>query len=226
MNEKAGAALNEGLNFGARRATVVEKSEMAERSSDGFRPLGGVLNAEARRLKLDSSLREASAVVLWPEVVGEQIAAATEAERVVDGVLHVVARSHTWAFELTFHRDQILKGLNARLGRNTITEIRFRPGILRTPGALPAPPEPVPAPEELAALSLDAPETVSIEEEAARAGDPELQAVVRRLLTNERKREKWRRAQGYRECCGCGALYADGGELCPACRSEARRSGG
>ena len=51
---------------------------MAERSNEGFRPLGNMLDAEARRLKLDGSLREASAVTLWPEVVGEQIAAATE----------------------------------------------------------------------------------------------------------------------------------------------------
>lgn len=196
---------------------------MADRSSEGFKPLGGVLSAEARRLKLDGSLREASAVVLWPAVVGEQIAAATEAERVRDGVLYVVARSHTWAFELTFHRDQILKGLNARLGRNTIKEIRFRPGIIRTPGAPPAPPEPVPNPEELAAISLDAAELSSVEEEAARAADPEMQAVVRRLLTNECKRAKWRRAQGYRECAACGALYADGGAVCPACRTEERR---
>src|SRR5207302_8947113 len=128
MNEKSEPARNEGLNFGAAGGSVVEKREMADRSSEGFKPLGGVLNAEARRLKLDGSLREASAVVLWAEVVGEQIAAATEAERVRDGVLYVVARSHTWAFELTFHRDPIMKGLNARLGRNTIKEIRFRPG--------------------------------------------------------------------------------------------------
>src|SRR5438309_3727497 len=175
---------------------------MAERSNEGFRPLGNMLDAEARRLKLDGSLREASAVTLWPEVVGEQIAAATEAERVRDGVLYVVARSHTWAFELTFHRDPIMKGLNARLGRNTIKEIRFRPGILRTPGAPPAPPEPVPNPEELAAITLDAAEALSVEEEAARVADPEMQAVVRRLLTNECKREKWRRARGYRECSG------------------------
>jgi hypothetical protein len=196
---------------------------MADRSSEGFKPLGRVLNAEARRLKLDGSLREASAVVLWPEVVGEQIAAATEAERVRDGVLYVVARSHTWAFELTFHRDQILNGLNARLGRGTIKEIRFRPGIIHTPGAPPASPEPVATPEELAAIVLDAAELLAVEQEAERAADPEMQMVVRRLLTNERKREKWQRAQGYHECLGCGALYADGGALCPACRSEARR---
>src|SRR6266568_2687922 len=161
---------------------------MAERSNEGFRPLGNMLNAEARRLKLDGSLREASAVTLWPEVVGEQIAAATEAERVRDGVLYVVARSHTWAFELTFHREQILKGLNARLGRNSVKEIRFRPGVVRAPGAPPAPPEPAPTREELAVIALDAADTQSVEREAAMVADPEMQAVVRRLLTNERKR--------------------------------------
>jgi hypothetical protein len=196
---------------------------MAERSGEGFRPLGNMLNAEARRLKLDGSLREASAVTLWPEIVGEQIAAATEAERVRDGVLYVIARNHTWAFELTFHREQILKGLNALLGRKAITEIRFRPGAVQAPGAPPAPPEPVPTVVELAAVVLEPMEVERVEREAARVADPEMRAVVRRLLTNEQKRAAWRRAQGYRECARCGALHAGPGAVCPACLSEARR---
>ncbi len=196
---------------------------MAERSNERFRPLGGVLNAEARRLKLDSSLREASAVSLWPEVVGEQIAAASEAERVRDGVLYVVARNHTWAFELTFHREQILKGLNARLGAKAINEIRFRPGVIHRPGAPAAPPEPVPTAAELEAITLDPAEIEHVEREAVLLTDPEMQAVVRRLLTNEQKRAAWRRARGYRECLGCGALHAGAADLCPACISEARR---
>ena len=62
-----------------------------------------------------------------------------------------------------------------------------------------------------------------MEREAALVADPEMQTVVRRLLTNERKREQWRRARGYHECIHCGALYAEESSLCPACRSEARR---
>src|SRR5260370_13642841 len=127
---------------------------MAERSGEGFKRLGNMLNAEARRLKLDGALREESAVTLWPEVVGEQIAAATEAERVREGVLYVIARNHTWAFELTFHREQILKGLNARLGRKAITEIRFRPGVVHRPGSPPPPSEPVPASPDLAQTAM------------------------------------------------------------------------
>ena len=196
---------------------------MAERSNEGFRPLGNMLNAEARRLKLDGSLREASAVTLWPEVVGEQIAAATEAERVRDGVLYVTARNHTWAFELTFHREQILKGLNARLGRKAIKEIRFRPGVIHSPGTPPQPPEPVPTQAELAAVALDAAEVEAVERETALVADPDIQAVVRRLLTSERKRAAWRRARGYHECLGCGALHSGASDLCPACLSEARR---
>src|SRR5207244_884486 len=96
---------------------------MADRS-DAFRPLGTILGSEARRLKLDGPIGEASALMLWPQVVGEQIAAATEPERVRDGVLYVIARNHTWAFELTFHREKILHGLNQRLGRHALKEIR------------------------------------------------------------------------------------------------------
>jgi hypothetical protein len=195
---------------------------MPERSNEGFRPLDGVLNAEARRLKLDGSLREASAVTLWPEVVGEQIAAATQPERVNDGVLYVIARSHVWAFELNFHREQILNGLNARLGRGAIKEIRFRPGIIHTPGAPAPPPEPVPSDAELATITLEPADVEAVEREAARLDDPEMQAVVRRLLLNERKRVAWQRRHGLRACAGCGAMHSGGGELCPACRREAQ----
>jgi hypothetical protein len=192
--------------------------------NDGFRPLGRLMDAEARRLKLDGAMGEASAVTLWPQVVGEQIAAATEAERVQDGVLYVIARSHTWAFELTFHRAQILKGLNAKLGRHGIKEIRFRTGVVQTPGVPPRPPEPVPMEAELAAIELEPAEIEAVEQEVAGVTDPEMQAVVRRVLTNERKRAVWGRRHGQRECARCGALHAGPGDTCPACLSEAWRS--
>ncbi len=195
---------------------------MANRSNEGFRPLGRVLDAEARRLKLDGSLREASAVTLWSLVVGEQIAAATEAERVRDGVLYVIARNNTWAFELNFHREQIRKGLNARLGKETVREIRVRPGVIHSPGAPPPPPEPVPTAAELEAMPVAAADAATIEREVGQLTDPEMQTVVRRLLVNERKRVAWQRRQGMRECGGCGAMYSSPGERCPGCRSEAR----
>jgi hypothetical protein len=196
---------------------------MPERSNERFRPLEHLLSAEARRLKLDGSLREASAVTLWPEVVGEQIAAVTQPERVSDGVLHVIARSHIWAFELNFHREQILKGLNARLGRGAIQEIRFRPGVIHTPGAPPPPPEPTPTEVELAGITLEPEEVDAVEAEAAGLVDPEIQAVVRRLLLNERKRVAWQRRHGLRACGGCGTMHSGVGDLCPACLREARR---
>lgn len=194
---------------------------MAERSRPGFRALGDVLGAEARRMKLDGAVGEAAAVLLWPEVVGEQIAAVTEPERVRDGVLYVIARTHTWAFELTFHRQQILKGLNARLGRNAIKEIRFRPGAIPAGAAAP-PPEPAPADADLAAVELTPAEVEAVEREAIQVADSDLQALVRRMLTNERKRAVWHREHGFRPCGACGALHAGPGASCPACRREAR----
>jgi hypothetical protein len=192
------------------------------RSNQGFGPLSRALTAEGRRLKLDRGVREAAALTLWPEVVGEQIAGATQAERVRDGVLYVIARNSTWAFELTFHREQIRKGLNARLGGETIQEIRFRSGTVRAPESPPPAPEPTPTAAELAAVALSAQEAEAIEREVERVADPELQGVVRRLLTNERRRVAWQREHGLRECAGCGTLHSTAGDRCPACRSEAR----
>jgi rubrerythrin len=81
----------------------------------------------------------------------------------------------------------------------------------------------VPTTVELAAIVLEPIDVERVEREAALIADPEMQTVVRRLLTNERKRAAWRRAQGYRECTRCGALHSEPDEVCPACRSEAGR---
>ena len=68
---------------------------------------------------------EREAVEKWKEVVGPQVAASTGAERVRDGILFVCCKSSMWSSELSFYKDDIVKRLNAAVGRNLITDIRF-----------------------------------------------------------------------------------------------------
>jgi predicted nucleic acid-binding Zn ribbon protein len=67
----------------------------------------------------------ASAADRWAEVVGPQVAAATEAESVTaDGVLWIRVSSSSWANEISLMAPRILARLNAnRTGR--IREIRY-----------------------------------------------------------------------------------------------------
>jgi predicted nucleic acid-binding Zn ribbon protein len=76
-----------------------------------------------------------SAVTLWPEVAGPKTAEHTYAIE-VDGVTLVVAAdSSAWLTQLKFLRPQLLKKLNARLGKGLVSDIRFVLGRGRRPGS-------------------------------------------------------------------------------------------
>jgi hypothetical protein len=75
----------------------------------------------------------ADLVALWPQVVGDAVAAnAWPARLSRDGTLHVNTSSSAWAFEL----GQLESEIRPRLGEHAPARLRFAPGPL---------PEPVPA---------------------------------------------------------------------------------
>jgi hypothetical protein len=68
-------------------------------------------------------------VRLWPEVVGETIAAnAWPARMNRNGVLQIYTSSATWAFELKHLAPQILSKLEQALTEECPSELRFSPG--------------------------------------------------------------------------------------------------
>jgi predicted nucleic acid-binding Zn ribbon protein len=183
--------------------------------------LSGALMEAIRRLQLEPVLREGRALTLWEEIVGEQVAEATRAEDVRDGALLVVVRSSTWAFELTFHKEKILRDLNRRLGRSTLRDIRFHVGSLEEP-AVALPLEPVPSSEILAQQPLSAETSAEIDAAVCDQPDPELRERIARSLATGHRRGQWLGEHGYRPCPQCGALHRGRAPECPACRCEAR----
>lgn len=188
----------------------------------GFTRLDGALAQTLERLNLEPVLREARALALWGEVVGSPVAEATRAENVRDGVLSVVTRSSTWAFELTFHKERILRSFATRLGRGVVRDIRFRVGSPDEPEP-PPPPEPVPTPASLAGTPLSEAATATIQAAAEGQTDPDLRARVAEALAAEERRAVWLRENGYRPCARCGALHPLPTPDCPACRRDARQ---
>jgi hypothetical protein len=176
-----------------------------------------------KRLHLDGRAREMQAMLVWAEVVGPQIAAVTEPDAVRDGILHIVARTSTWASELTFHKQSILKGINGRLGKGTLRDLRFRQGALSGTSGVEARPEPGPTAEELAGIPLTEEDTRAIALAAEAQPDPDMAAMVSRILAGERRRRHWLVQQGRRLCPRCGAQYDRDGAECPACRMERRQ---
>jgi hypothetical protein len=70
-------------------------------------------------------------VTVWPDAVGEAIAANAWPARIArDGTLHVATSSSAWAFELTQLAGSVREKLSERLGEAAPASIRFAAGRL------------------------------------------------------------------------------------------------
>jgi hypothetical protein len=140
---------------------------------DPLRPIGDEVRRELSRFGPSSGLGEV--VEVWPESVGEAIAANAWPARIArDRSLYVATSSSAWAFELTHLAGPILTRLTERLGDSAPASIRFAPGNLPERGATP-----------VETSTRTAPKVSEAErKEAARIAqgieDPDLRAAVAR----------------------------------------------
>ncbi len=88
--------------------------------------MGEAIKDLARHLGLEKNLEEYQAITSWQEVVGEQIAKVTQAQRMENGVLFVSVSTAPWRAELSMKRIEIMQKINAMLGKSVVKEIRFR----------------------------------------------------------------------------------------------------
>ncbi len=95
---------------------------MAGRS---YKPLGDVLPSVLSRLGLDQKFKEQTILTLWPEVVGEEIAARSEATRIHEGVLYVRAEPGAWMQELHFMERELLQRLRKKAPGVKLSRIHF-----------------------------------------------------------------------------------------------------
>jgi hypothetical protein len=185
-------------------------------------PLSKVLEDALRHMERGAGI-EARAVMLWPEIVGPQIAAATEARSAREGVLIVVVRDSAWATELGFRKTEILRAYDRRLARKAIREVRFRVDKIRSQAA-PATSTKTPPEEEVRRIRLSDAEIDAIHR-ASEGDDPELSQAIRRALTREAQLRAWSLQHGAKACPRCGAAYRTVHSLCPACRQDDATAG-
>jgi predicted nucleic acid-binding Zn ribbon protein len=63
---------------------------------------------------------------VWPQAVGEALAAQAHPSAERDGVVTVTCSSSVWAHELSLMAPQLAERLNAELGSEFVRELRFR----------------------------------------------------------------------------------------------------
>lgn len=156
-----------------------------------------------RRNGLKRSMRRAEAVLLWPRVVGADVARFSSARALRDGVLFVDVSDSETAMHLSLQRSRFLKVFHDTYRVNDVKEIRFQvgrvgessrasdDGTVQTPLV-----EADPGKREELARRLD---TLGLPSEV---GSVVQQAGERLLALTAR-----RRAEGWQACPTCGALH-------------------
>jgi len=93
-----------------------------------FARVGDILPTVLKSIGLDQRLREQEILAIWPEVVGEEVAARTQPFKIERGVLHVRVDHSTWMQELHFMEREILRKLKEKAPDIELVRIRFGSG--------------------------------------------------------------------------------------------------
>ena len=75
---------------------------------------------------ITKKMKQFSVITSWADIVGEQVARVTHAERIDNGILFVKTATAPWRNELTMRRMEILEKINVAAGSKIVKEIRFR----------------------------------------------------------------------------------------------------
>ncbi|MGC8862014.1 MAG: DciA family protein [Armatimonadota bacterium] len=143
---------------------------------------GSLVSSALGRLGAQEKVLEQQAVAKWPQVVGPQVAAASKAERVMQGVLFVACKSSTWASELSLHKDRIVKRINDSLGTTVVKDIRFSARGFRQAKETKSERE-----EKVEAVGLAQPDIEKAKQISRVCSSPELASLVERaVLTSKR----------------------------------------
>jgi len=87
--------------------------------------IGNVILETLSRMGFAERLQKQSAVMKWGEIVGDTIAAETEALRIDGNTLVVRVHQAAWRQQLIYLKEGLLEKLKTELGKDSIEDIRF-----------------------------------------------------------------------------------------------------
>ncbi len=99
------------------------ENETPRRESE--QDLGSTLARLVDYLGMGGRLHEQRAVEIWPEVVGDAIAAVTKAISIKNGILTIEVVNPSWRQELSYLAPDILSKVNRTLGNSLVKKLRF-----------------------------------------------------------------------------------------------------
>ena len=87
--------------------------------------VASVLSQLLEKHGVQKQVKRLSLLELWPEIVGEKLAAVTRVKGVDNEALLVEVRSSAWIMELSLMKDRFLERVNERLEEAPIERIVF-----------------------------------------------------------------------------------------------------
>tara|TARA_Y100000590_G_scaffold390187_1_gene465789 strand:+ start:706 stop:981 length:276 start_codon:yes stop_codon:yes gene_type:complete len=87
--------------------------------------LKDALKKSLREAGAEEIVEKATAINMWPKIVGKEINKVTEATHIDKGVLFVKTATPVWRNELMFKKKEIKDKINNKLSKTTIKDIRF-----------------------------------------------------------------------------------------------------
>lgn len=186
------------------------------RKSRPLTPVKVALQSTFSRLGLSQQLAQQRALAVWAEVVGPQIAAATQPIGVRDGVLFVATRSSAWAHELIYRKAGILERLRNELGPNTVSDIRFLPRGYRM--GVPVANADAPDVTEWGEVALQPRDWEVVAQILEPIEDPQLRQRLEQVVVHSQQIRRWQEAHGWKTCRRCGLPHMEAGSLCGNCR--------
>lgn len=177
------------------------------RRTGGSLEMGRLMGATLASARLGRGVERARALLLWPQAVGPELARMTRPRSQQGGTLYVEVRDSAVAHHLTMQRHHLLKSLNAAMGDQSVTELRFSVGHIKK------------APDAPRAAPLPPPDRAKAQKLVAEITNPELQGVALKAAEAMTRARRWREEQGWRPCPVCAEPSADAGpqQPCRAC---------
>jgi len=146
-------------------------------------------------------------LLLWDQVIGNQLRPLTRAVRFAHGTLTIEVASPSIAQELSFLKGRYSTRLNDLFGEPILREIRFVPGqFQRTPARKP--------------IALGAEERDKAHALFSSLPDPYLRRSFEHLYITHRQWEETLLAAGGKRCPQCGVVFYAAGAICPGCQFD------
>jgi len=87
--------------------------------------IGSVIQKLFTELGYRERYKRAEVIGAWKDIVGEQVAKVSSAERVIGKKLFVHVSNSAWRHELHLQKKQIIQKVNHYIGTNVIDDIKF-----------------------------------------------------------------------------------------------------